>query len=183
MKKTLIRLTLLGAILSGHTLPTLAQQQPEPTDQMIQISEGFRTLGPLTLGMTLEQAQTALGPSSTDTLPQLSPATGLYTKSWLYPEKGVGLSLEAQEPEGPFRVASIILEEPCSWQAVSGISIGMPKSEAESRLKALMADDVEWFGGDSEDKLGVIQTSTYTVLTVGCSQDTVTHIYLGPGPE
>jgi hypothetical protein len=124
-----------------------------------------------------------LGEPEEKTEATFEPATALYVKQWIYPKKGFGIILSGDEKAGPFEVQTIMLEEPCEMEAVSGLRIGMDRAEAVARIKGLEGDGVSVFEVGHEEDAGVLFEKAYIVLSVRCIDGKVKHLYLGPGPE
>lgn len=180
MNKTLCALALLPVLWQ-----TPACSDPSRVPRVAQeVSAGDAySVGPLRLADSAEKVLAILGQPQTETEAEFEAATALYTKQWLYPDKGVGVILGGNEKEGPYAVEVLMLEEPSTWSAAAGLSIGMPGAEGQALLRGMIREGVSDFSIPEEDKYGVLFEDTYTVLAIGVVDGVVKHLYLGPGPE
>lgn len=139
--------------------------------------------GPLKLGMSAAQVKKALGQPESHTQPAFVHATGAYDKTWNYPKLGLKLTLSGESANGKFDLGTVVLTAPSSFKVAGGLQVGMPQAKAAAYVKSLQKPGMSAYGGGSPENFGVLQESTYTVLSVECAGGVVKQIYLGPGPE
>src|SRR4051794_32789033 len=117
-------LCLLG--IMANSLPVFAQD-----DKGTQLLAA-ESLGGIKLGLTEKKLVDLIGQPKKKTALTLMEATGDYSQTWHYPDKGLKITMSAGEKKtGAKTVALFTASKDCSLATMKGIKIG--SSEAEVR--------------------------------------------------
>lgn len=129
-----------------------------------------------------EEVLQALGKPTSKTEPVLEAATGETIEDWLYPQRGLALTMASAEDRPGQRLYRLSLSAPCDWSAYGGIRIGMSRQKVTAVVASLKGREGVSVH-EAEQAAGVLWEDSYTQLTVIFESDQVHQIYLGPGPE
>lgn len=133
-------------------------------------------IGPLQGGQSTAQVEELLGKAPEVEKEEFSPATGEYTTSWRYKDKGVALTFRGETKGGAKTLSSISLFPPSTLKTSHGISIGDTRAEVE----AAYAEADETY--DSNEGRVVIG-SIYGGLNFTIEDGRVRYIFLGSSAE
>ncbi|MGE0492065.1 MAG: hypothetical protein AB7S38_22820 [Vulcanimicrobiota bacterium] len=159
----------------ADTPPLVAKASPRA-------ESGPTCVGDLCLEDPAEEVLRALGQPASKTEPVLEAATGETIEDWLYPPRGLSLTMANSEDRPGQRLYRLSLSAPCDWSAYGGIRIGEGRQKVASMLASLKGREGVSVD-ESEQAVGVLWEDSYTQLTVIFESDKVHQIYLGPGPE
>ena len=140
-------------------------------------------IGPLKIGASEADVRAALGDPDKEEGPEPDSVTGAPTLYWDYPGKGVNVVLEAKKDGDPYHLVTVILNEPSSWKAASGLTIGGDETAARAALKSWLSgkDVVEMDLGDNAENTAAIHFKGLdVVLAVAFEGGKISSIFLGP---
>ena len=109
-------------------------------------------------------------------------ATGETVQKWSYPKIGVTLDMAQSEQAETLRVYRIQAEKPCQWIGWDGIGIGSPAAKAKAYVSGLQMNPKNEVS-ISSDSCSVLLTDSWTMLVFTLTEDKVSQIFFGPGPE
>lgn len=179
------RFLLLAAGLALTTLVTSPSVAEPPVKAGVVANAPVNpfSLGPLTLGMSEDDVEKAIGEPATRSDPRVDDMSGEQTHAVQY-ANGVSLTYSDDiEVAGPGKLIAISLDEPADWLGVGGLQLGMTSEQARSLVKSMVGGNVQPFPMESPDDVAVIFGETYTILQVRCTEGRVSSISLGPAPE
>ena len=138
--------------------------------------------GKLKLDQTAEEVVAALGKPAKKGEKLFEAATGETVQKWSYPKIGVTLDMARSEQAETLRVYRIQAEKPCQWIGWDGIGIGSPAAKAKAYVSGLQMNPKNEVS-ISSDSCSVLLTDSWTMLVFTLTEDKVSQIFLGPGPE
>jgi hypothetical protein len=154
------------------TLPVLAQ------DKAAQLMAG-ESLGGIKIGMAEKKLQDLIGQPKKKGQMKLTEATGEYDQTWLYPDKGLEITLSAPSKTGAKTVTSFTASTGCGLTTTKGIKIG--SAEAEVRKAYGSFEDKE--DASMSEKNSFVAGSIYGGIIFTFKDKKVTRIFFGAAAE
>jgi hypothetical protein len=154
------------------TLPVLAQ------DKAAQLMAG-ESLGGIKIGMAEKKLKDLIGQPKKKGPVKLTEATGEYDQTWLYPDKGLEITLSAQSKTGAKTVTSFTASTGCGLTTTKGIRIG--SAEADVRKAYGSFEDKE--NGSMGQKNSLVAGSIYGGIIFTFKDKKVTRIFFGAAAE
>lgn len=168
--------------LQGPTdrlLPCLALAKSGGTEEMdvgTCIIEN-ETVGPLRVGLDAAAAIGAVACPLTKGEDAFEEATGSYVQSWMFPDCGVTLIMESDEPGGAKRVGGITIVAPSQLRTSREIGIGTPEATALAASEPFLDREMTVPGEV------IVAGSPYGGLLLNLENGVVSEIFLGASAE
>lgn len=158
--------------------PDVGAGDGEPTEEPPSILDREQ-LGELKIGLPAAELTRLLGAPARRGRPELSGATGSYVQQWSWPDRGLELTLDADDKRGPYALAAIRAVAPCALRTTRGIGLGDGYKAVET---AYLADrDPE----EEQDELSFVAGSVYSgvIFTFDAERGKVREIFFGAAAE
>lgn len=158
----------------ASTLPTLAQE-----DKATQLMAA-ENLGGIKIDMAEKNLMKLLGQPKKKSAMTFQGGTGEYHQTWLYPDKGLEITLSAGESKtGAKKVALFTASSGCSLTTTKGIKIG--SSEADVRKAYGSFEDKENASATRKDSF--VAGSIYGGIIFNFKDNKVSSIFFGAAAE
>lgn len=164
-------LRLLLALLLCLAAPVLAQNSAS-TDPL--------SVGALRLGLSEDEVEKILGAPETRYDSEYVDNLALHAHSVSYASGATLVYRDNPQVAAPGVLLAILVDPPCDWRAVGGLSLGMAASQARAILADQLDQGAQPMEGDGPDSEAVFYADSGTVLLLRFVQDKVSHLYLGP---
>jgi hypothetical protein len=139
------------------------------------------SIGPLKIGMADAEVVKHVGKPSERGKREMWGADGLYHQSWRYPQQGLVLDMESDEPKSLQQVGSVQINAPSTLKTARGITIGSSRSEVLEHYGAQR--DLDHLDPDEDDPSQFVAGSIYGGLVFRFENDQVSEIFLGAAAE
>lgn len=163
---------------SNDTIKEDAKPNNAPTDDEL-VDLGFElmeneALNKLKLGLTTEQVEKILGPTTDVSIEEMWDADGEIHQTFYYKNKGVELDMIGNK--GNKQINSITIIDPCDFKTTRDIGVGSSLSDLEKTYSV-------FYNKDFSNKETFVAGSIYGGIIFGLENDKVVSIFIGASAD